>query len=552
MSVELSVRFIGLVMTKAKKNQQKNGKGKTVSAKQQRKNRRRQTKPAMKKVKTNFIPMNFKSGVEERLIKSYMLPTENPPIRHPCDPPVTTATFQFEQVTETTIPTTGASFLVFKDPCFPLWKSSTFTARVGLFRFGSYSNYAAQEPPVFPTTRGASVSLDEPPGWYDNTGMKSSGGDTIPSELYGTLPFGQFVDDSGTWFYVPQGAVPYFNIGSTMANLAGGMWTIEAHYSCDALQSNVKDIVLQCQKLTGGVENNVVEAIGDAAVCPPGWYRLLRLACTTPTTDTSGAVVGNVAIGWLPSGTTSSAESLPTGTFTGFFPMSAVGRAEMANSSAIYYNARLNAGSFLFQNVTAVLNKEGPILAGVIATKERKIYEKASLDVYLNDLKTKLRHTGRLEHGLYTFMQPQMSTTGLQDSLVTDQANTPESSVARLGSYLYVYYIKMSPAEHAQRLEVTYTCHHECQSDSMLFPTGFSRLPVEDVRQAMLAAMEIVPFMDNPIHFSYLAQVAKQLAGQAWNRAKPHFNPMAHRAVDYLIPKYGNLAIRDRPTNPYR
>jgi hypothetical protein len=99
MSVELSVRFIGLAMTKAKKNQQKNGKGKTVSAKQQRKNRRRQTKPAMKKVKTNFIPMNFKSGVEERLIKSYMLPTENPPIRHPCDPPVTTATFQFEQVT---------------------------------------------------------------------------------------------------------------------------------------------------------------------------------------------------------------------------------------------------------------------------------------------------------------------------------------------------------------------------------------------------------------------------------------------------------------------
>ncbi len=152
-------------------------------------------------------------------------------------------------------------------------------------------------------------------------------------------------------------------------------------------------------------------------------------------------------------------------------------------------------------------------------------------------------------------MQPEMSLlsgTGFADyNSGQSTSNFISTGIFNLDPLNTCYYISFTPAAQAQTLQLTYVCHHETVNDSMLYPTGVCQMPMEAYRQAMLAALEIVPFVENPIHWAALAAAAKKLAGYAWQKVRPQLNPWGHKAVDWIIPKYEDLSIRDGPTNPY-
>ncbi len=235
----------------------------------------------------------------------------------------------------------------------------------------------------------------------------------------------------------------------------------------------------------------------------------------------------------------------------GFYPISTIGAPEYGQAPSVYEACRVNAGSFLFQNVTAVLDREGAIKAGVITAIGNDTFsDTLTMDTYLTDVTPSMVYEGILEKGLYTFMQPSMSNNSFGDSIASGAGGNGPPQF-RLDCHQQCYYISMNPSSKTQTLQITYVCHHEAINTSMLYQTGMSNLPFENYRQVMIGTAQMLPFVENPIHWAAMANAARRVATRAWEYVRPHLNPLGHRAVDYLIPKYKELAIRDRASNPY-
>lgn len=524
---------------KNNKNKPKSKKPKVTKAKQVAP--KRKGNGAMRVVRAN---MAKEGNYEGQLMRTLMLPADTPSRRWPTDPPQQTSVFKFEQIKSVwATATRSTGYLFFKDPVYPVWQylgtGNAYT--ISKYRAVNLSESAVLQTMVFPVTLGESVSLNISPNLLGNT----LGTGTFGSDYVTDLVVGSMSREQGVWWYVPSGAIPFANITAGAGDCAGGTWGFTLQFSRDGNFSDVEVIRLDGYRLTA----TTIECKGDVNNTPPGWYRLLEVFCTVSATTPTAQKVTYVSIGFLSAGSTNSS-TLVASDFDGYYPLSSIGGAEISAAPSIYQACRLNAASVLFQNVTAVMNKEGAIRCGVLKVSGNRVFGNAiNLEALLADSLPATRHTGRLENGLYTFFHPEMSGKELRDSLNVATINTP---LFQLGALNYMYYVAMTPASQDQTLQLTYIAHLETQNDSMLFETGFCVTKIETCRQAELKVMSVKPFLDNPIHWGYLAAAAKQLAGAAWNKAKPRLNPWAHRAVDYLIPKYQNLTITGRPTNPYR
>ncbi len=506
--------------------------------------RTKPSKGSMQVVRQQF------TNVEDKLTRMFLLPSEGHPMRMPSDPPRLTAIWAFQQIKSDSVTSGGAAYLVYKDPAYPLWKSFKGSITGGLKQTYIFDSSTVLGKFYMPQVVGESVTVrvnsrDTPVGtgtWGSPTSAITALG--VRAELVTAMS----PNSPDLWWFVPNPALTVVQfVTPTGAVLTGGAWQLTLEVTGDPTTSNARAVVYDVAVSASNA--NIVEMKTDMITSDPGWWRVVSLQCTTaPTTAFTDCVIDSVTVGWLSAGTPGTPTAV---TMDGFYPATVIGGPEYGVAPSVYEMCRLNAGSFLFQNVTAAVNKEGSVRAGVInAVGNDSFANIITMDSYLTDVTPSMVYEGLLEKGLYTFMQPSMSSTAFGDSIAsTTGGNGPAQF--RLDCHQQFYYITMSPTAATQTLQITYVCHHEAINTSMLYQTGMSNLPYENYRQVMIGTAQMLPFVENPIHWAAMALAAKRVAKRAWEYVRPHLNPLGHKAVDYLIPRYRELAIKDKQASPY-
>lgn len=456
------------------------------------------------------------------LLQTLLLPGESRPIRMADNNPRQTALFSFRQQATVTAPITGTSFLVFKDAAFPLWGEVQYlsTQQASTFYYQGFSGTGAAGFMTCPVTVGSSVPLE----FNYNSDVYTFAGNTIVGDV---MPYTPGLSGSTGWWYVPQGLLPCVELGTSVP-ITGGTWSMEFQYSASGALTDTKSVVLDAAP-SGTL---MIVSIGSATVTSGGWYRVVALECVGAVTASSATTIGYYRVGYTTGTSLSGPTALGTAT-TCYQPVTGIGAAEISVAPMIYEEARINASSFLFQNSTNMLNEDGKIDATVVDIRGRKPWASRAQNVtYLSDTVKELRYSGLARNGLYTF-----TTIGMSDDTMIDfvagVANKPAFVLDRTIRY---YFIQVVPNLAAQTFNLISDIHHETVNDSMLFPTGVSRMSLEEAHAAKVASAVLRPFTENPIHIPALIQAARRMGMAAWAFARPRMNPWAHKAVDYFLP----------------
>lgn len=461
------------------------------------------------------------AGVVKRIINSITLPSENSPLRLISNPPELTSLFSFQQNAPSTVAaTTNNSFLVFKDNSFPLWRNFVGTVTHSAYFSRAYTNSDSYQYPVVPQSPGATVALTT------SLGEVSTG-------IAGSTPVGAFSGpiigsgaDANVWVYVPKGFA-YQVMVTTSTSMAGATFCATVTRTYDGNTDRNTTAVID------GIYSNPTTLFfyWNATELTTGcWVMLDSIGCVTAPTTVSTCYITSFSAGV----TTGGSLFTPTAKAVDYYyPMEAVGRPEIGASTEIYKGCRLNAASFLFKNTTKVLDKEGYITCAVLKVDGRKPFsDHTTVKAYCNDATVRLRYNGLLEDGLYTYMLPEMDNCALTKSA------HHYFPYFHLGSSDYFYFVEMDATTTDQNLQIIYTCHHECRNDSQLFPTGLSTITLEDDHQAKLELLTHTPFYENPTHMAAILAAGAKMAREAYLHLRPKFNPWAHRAVDWLVPRY--------------
>lgn len=521
---------------KSKQNKQQQQRRKRQPAVQRKKKTVKQQRRSYRRVAGVLAGGN----TETNLLRMLMLPADMAPRRMIVDPPQLTSVFNFQQNTTITSGTTPSAMAFFKDLAFPVWRTvvGTYTCskRINM----TYSTTGALGLPTFPNRVGIS-----PLSITDATGVTfqsfSLGATPFSSEYYSDIVLGQAPNSGIIWFYNP-GAFISLN-ASISSSLAGGLYTATFLYSPDGTVSNAREVTID----TTGTPGTTIYFLGDTNTSPCGWYTLKSINCQADVTTPNGIFLNALDVGWTTGGTL----LVPTSSsVNGLYPIAGVGAAELTVAPDIYEGARMNAASVLIQTVTKNVDKEGALTAGMIKVPSGGVptYPSAfgnytNLLDALNDSAPAKRWEGLLENGFYTFMLPEMATNVMQDSQMKVDVNRP---IFRLSTHNFAYVLTFTSITSTQTFRITYDVHHECINDSMLFPLGTTNFTLEEEHMAINYLLRTKPFTHNPTHVAAMLQAARSIGAAAWRRVRPYANPLAHKAVDYLIPKYQNLALTER------
>lgn len=462
------------------------------------------------------------AGISDPFLRSLLLPSESRPLRLPDLEPQRTAVFGFRQETTVTAPLgtqNGTSFLMFRDLAYPLWQEKVYasTENAAVYMQYSYPTGGTLARPTMPQYVGES--------WPPNLSWSMApivGNVTTVGEALSLVP-GSF--ENSLWLYVPEGFFVSVTISLVSGTTAGGAFSA----SFSITKSGAMSDAYQTKVVAGSVGSSV-NFTGDSNTGGGGWYRLDSIECSTSATTPAAAPISFIRFGYTTGGTLSTPTALGTPA-TAYIPVPSVGAPEASVSPTIYEEARCNASSLLLQNTTQLLNLEGTIDAGSIDIRGRSPWTTRSTNLgYFNDLLQSYRRALYAKDGLYTF-----TTLGMSDMIYRDYRQGG-FNVFQLDCTVRYYFITVIPSASAQTFHLVYDVHHETVNDSMLFPSSVATQPLEAVHRARVAMTSLNPFMENPTHVAALLTAARRLLGTAWRYAAPHLNPLAHRAVDYMLP----------------
>lgn len=146
---------------------------------------------------------------------------------------------------------------------------------------------------------------------------------------------------------------------------------------------------------------------------------------------------------------------------------------------------------------------------------------------------------------MYSFTTPQMAGDDLRDvshELIRWDGVSQAVSAKRNHSFFLLDYhqwynsIHIDASEYDQPFQATYDYHLESVLDSQLWDLAPSPFTLEQARSCHSALMQIKPFTENHVHIGLLLRTALSLVHTAMRWGAPLLNPLAHRAVDALLP----------------
>lgn len=192
---------------------------------------------------------------------------------------------------------------------------------------------------------------------------------------------------------------------------------------------------------------------------------------------------------------------------------------EFSTAPLVYRATRVTACAALFSNVSQVLNKEGTVDAARLNSKTGALL--SGTGSRISTTHPKDRYFGPLEHGLYTYTMPDAESEQFVDH-VWDVDNTANGNVPNfvittpkpvfvldnIGYKNSIMFSDLDPSS-TTTLAVTLAIHLEFRSSSMLFPVGFSTVPLEEYHKVQMALAQLGCFFENPVHWAMIGSAVR-------------------------------------------
>lgn len=458
------------------------------------------------------------------LVQTIAVPHERKPMRVPTFPNVErTSILSFTTTTTTSVPAwpgkPQVSAIVARDPAVPLWLRRFGTPLGGYHAVGWTCDAA------LPNSR-STVALVDPmlkrPAEY----LVALGGRACNFNGYGRSAV-----DGSSWAYLPAGMIGIC-ILQTTGDASAFTGSMVFQYTTSFDLDNIASVTVAT---TAGV--NFVQA--QLSVSGVFWRPVLL-------SSTAGAVaaqaISKIRCYTLTAGTLAVPLPCPNA-----FLDAAEQPPEATVAPAVYNACRLNAVGVLFSNSTAVLSKEGTA-EGVLLTNAGSDPNNYLGDVYFSDLSlnvtAKNRYFGLLEKGLYTYALPDNRSAAFTQAAVTvaDPAGTV-IPVFTLGGLDYVNLICFTDyGAPDTTLAITIDRHIEFRNSTMLWPIGFSMVPLEDWHRSQIALQELGVFFENWIHLATIANLARAAAMRVAPYLIKYGRPVATAALSAAKDKVMSMA----------
>lgn len=468
------------------------------------------------------------------LALSMVLPHEHKPIRFPVVPATHTALL--DTMSDGTVPVADTfvrkAFLC-RDPSYPLWMERTVTAgAVYLNSTGSATSWnipARAQNALIPPAWGR---LDSVAG----AGAKLDGATITAAELVDYAVLADVGGEATQAIFIPPGSL--FNIRIyTGANGGGSGIEVEMGYQVggEEYTSTMKAASVADGFLFTAVAGTTINPSLGAGTVPFGftWLRAWRTTETAPT----AANTPILQIGWCTSGSL----PVPSGDRIVFLPFSMP--QEFNNSVIPYARSRLNSSAALFTNVTAVMSKEGTILASRL--KQGVVEPWSFTAAHVNSVHPSLRYFGPLEKGLYTFTTPGGNVETFSDNVLTIPSGSATNPTSRplfnfkdIGIYNAMIFTDLGNTVNGTQLAVSCYSHIEFETTSSLFSIGVSTQPLELLHATEVALLKFGHFHENPTHWAALAAAVRGAVRYIAPMAAPYVKQaaqyVARRGVEYL------------------
>lgn len=485
-------------------------------------------------------PYNVSYKDHSELVQMIADPHDHTPVRLPTYPNVErTSTLALVSTSQATVPSAGVGYaMVIRSPAVPVWMTQTFA---GTFSVSCLFNQGSSMG-ALPVVNGESLALTP----------LLSGTPILSANPSWPLWTGLCCDkNEDFWFWAPPGTQFGMSVGFS-GTVTGGLWVMSYEYiqsftSSDSVRGNSNMSISGSTLVSTGVNSYGL------------FWRPLTLTCNTSS-------AGNVPITNL---TISAVTGLtfPTpssGTISGLLPLAAK-PPEFDVTTLIYTACRVNALSVLFQNTTAVLNKEGSVEALLMSSSQFSPTIVSTLFDYTStgsDVAACSRYLGLLEKGLYTFTLPDAGSARFQDAsarvnfVVGPAGQTP---ILNLDSFDYINMIRFTDySSVATNLLVTVDMHLEFRNSTMLWPIGVAAIELEAWHKAQVSVTSMIPFFENPTHLMAIANLARAAAIRMYPIIRPALVTGARMARDKLLNmaanaltnKIGNTQIALRGAKP--
>lgn len=472
-----------------------------------------------------------KSGLTN-LALTFVLPHEHAPMRLPVVPAALTALLS--GMAETTIPvsdTTARRAFLCRDPCYPLWierSCNSIGCSIAALTFGLSTGLSNRSipTPAFDSVRtfwGSGGTIDGKAADYAMLGNTTVLGRGEGNPSIFIPPNSQFT------LVLDAGSVP------ATGNLEAELVWFQGE---DQFTTTVRMDISGSTFTYAGPAGGFVPTTGYLmeGLTPVGftYLRAFRYGTVTLTTAINNPTL---FLGWTTFGSLfSPTTSYPVTLFTPFaLP------CEYNNSRIPYQRSRLNSSAALFTNVTAVMSKEGTILAGRL---KQSVVDPWSFSASnIDSIHPSLRYFGPLEKGLYTFTTPSGNLDNFDDftypmpqtnqtsaSFITER---PLFDYKNVGVYNAVILTDLGSSTTGTQLAVSQYSHVEFETTSSLFQLGVSTQTLESLHATEVALLRFGHFHENPLHWAAL----KAAASAAMRYAAPMLAPVVEHYGRKMIDK---------------
>lgn len=495
----------------------------------------------------------------EGLAKAIAVPNLNRPHRLPTFPNLErTATLAFTDTSTVRTPSGGTLYGVLtRDPAYPLWLSTEFSAGSSFYKTGSYITPAAANGIVLPagTANDLEFSADDVTTrsgiFGSNTGFSPVTGSSVP--------------------YLSRGGELFFPLGG---NCNGTTLQVAIEMTMTAVATEYTGwVTLECLTASCEVVDKrlpITFTAGVTDAVPPAANPTKQYCYIDVGKDYIGVrftaiqvvAKGSGVLQTLSYGVTTTnpafIDSLPEkDRIAKQVPLSAPVPAlpvitrllpkgdppEVYTTPLIWQSTRATAVALLLTNVTPVLEKEGTVSAARIPCGNARSgalpFQPSAWSGFAT-IHPRDRYFGALEKGLYTYTLPDVHSENFVDCLVSYD-NLPSSDaqypVANLDSFSYANCFELvdGDATRTTTMALTLDRHLEFRTTSRVFPTDFSKEALETYHAAQMALTRMGCFTENPVHLATIAGMATQAVRALWPIVKPYAVPAAQAVTTAAV-----------------
>jgi len=484
------------------------------------------------------------------LAQSIALPHEHPPARYPSFPALErTAIMSFNQpnnynapITTTFVTTKG---ILNRSAVYPLWLDQFYGTNPVIYQ----TTFPVDDMKSFPLTTTSPLELGVGNNMLSNSVGNFAGDANTPiiANSTGTPNFLSAIVGvdpgcgSQPFTYCPGWCCFAVSAGAAFTANTGLNFIIEVWSSPGVCNTySLTDLVGS----TGAISASSWGSSMNAQSLANSWVRIKTLVLsgvqTLPTKIRVHLITG-AALTSTPlttSTTTRGTFTAVTGTVNCLLPYTAP--TEFYNSSLPWRSTRVTSVGFCLTNTSAVLNKQGSVLAGRITPTAANIFNVTYAQIQAVHPSEKALLP--LEEGMYTYCPPTTDMGYFYDYTTDGVFTTPIPQFRLDNDAMANVFFLSDPNTVPPSFAINIDWHLEFRTTSSLFDLGVSTITLEQYHQALIVLMTHGYFFNNLDHIKLIKALLR--GGKALNEA---FSPAPLRFALREGLNFAGKYISNRP-----